>query len=184
MKLPVLQTPRLIIREISILDADDMFLYACNPSIGPMAGWAPHQNKNETLSVIGLFIEAKKRGEPGVYAIVDRFSGRMIGTIELFNYVPNFKAELGYALSEDYWGLGLIPEAAKAVIGFGFNTLNLKRIEVNAFTTNYQSIRVCEKLGFIKEGIARNGYMRYDGKIFDKVIYGMTNQEYYNLYSK
>lgn len=184
MRLPVLHTSRLIIREISLMDADDMFHYAQNPSIGPMAGWAPHQNKSETMAIIGMFIETKKRGEPGVYAIVDRFSGKMIGTIELFNYVPNFKAELGYALSEDYWGLGLIPEAAKAVISFGFNNLNLKRIEVNAFTNNYQSIRVCEKLGFIKEGIARNGYMRYDGKIFDKVVYGMTYQDFLNLKDK
>ena len=45
---------------------------------------------------------------------------------------------------------------------------------------NIQSQRVCEKLGFTKEGIARNGYIRYDGIIFDKVVYGMTSNEFYS----
>ena len=44
------------------------------------------------------------------------------------------------------------------------------------------SNEVCEKIGFVKEGVARNGYVRYDGKIFDKLIYGMTVDEYKEKY--
>ena len=180
MRLPILRTERLILREISILDAEDMFEYATDPAIGPMAGWIPHQTIEDSIRVISLFHETKKRGEPGVYAIVEKNTQKMIGTIELFNYVPNYKAELGYALSQKYWGKGLVPEAARAVLSFGFNQLRLKRIEVSAFTNNYQSIRVIEKLGFLREGIARNGYLRYDGRLFNKVIYGMTDKDYYH----
>ena len=61
-------------------------------------------------------------------------------------------------------------EAAKEVISYGFEFLDLKRIEAGTFIDNYQSQKVCEKIGFVKEGVARNGYVRYDGKIFDKLI--------------
>ena len=108
----------------------------------------------------------------------------MIGTIELYNHIPNFKAELGYALNPSYWGQGIIPEAAFQILNYGFEYLNLKRIEVGVFVDNYQSQRVCDKLGFIKEGVARNGYLRYDGKIFDKIQYGITNQEFFEKFGK
>ena len=98
----------------------------------------------------------------------------------MYNYVPNFKAELGYALNPSYWGNGIMTEAGKKVLDYGFNILGLKRIEAGTFVDNIQSQRVCEKLGFTKEGIARNGYIRYDGIIFDKVVYGMTSNEFYS----
>lgn len=178
-KLPVFKTDRLILRDINVYDAPDMFEYSCSPLVGPMAGWEPHKTVLETASVINLFIDSKNRGEPGVFAIIHRENNKMIGTIELYNYKPGFKAELGYALSPAYWGQGLIVEAANCLIDWGFNDLNLKRIEVAAFKENYQSQRVCEKLGFQKEGIARNAYLRYDGIVCDKVMFGMTDLDYY-----
>ena len=89
--------------------------------------------------------------ELGNWAIIYRANGKMIGTIELYNHIPYFKAELGYALSPTYWGQGIVPEAALEVISYGFEYLRLKRIEVGVFTDNFQSQRVCEKLGFTKD---------------------------------
>ena len=78
----------------------------------------------------------------------------MIGTIELYNHSPLFKAELGYALNPKYWGKGIIPEAVNEVVAFAFEFLSLKRLEVGLFLDNIQSKRVCEKTGFTFEGIA------------------------------
>ena len=91
-------------------------------------------------------------------------------------------AELGYSLNPNYWGNGLIVEAAEAVLDYGFNVLKVKRIEVSTFETNHQSIRVCEKLGLVKEGILRNSYMRYDGLIFNKVMFSITDTEFYQKF--
>lgn len=179
MNLPILYTDRLIIRPIAISDAYDMFEYAKTNLVGPNAGWEPHSTVEDTIRIIRQMILFKPSSELGIYAIVLRSENKMIGTIELYNYTPSFKAELGYALNPSYWGMGLTTEAARAVLEFGFKTLELKRVEVGTFTNNYQSQRVCEKLGFIKEGVARNGYIRYDGVIFDKLIYGMTSSEYF-----
>ena len=184
MSLPTLMTERLIIRPISVLDADDMYEYARTPYVGPLAGWEPHHSIDQTIAVIKNMQTIHSPNELGNWAIIYRANGKMIGTIELYNHIPYFKAELGYALSPTYWGQGIVPEAALEVISYGFEYLRLKRIEVGVFTDNFQSQRVCEKLEFTKEGIARNGYLRYDGKIFDKLQYGMTNVEFEEKYRK
>lgn len=178
MNLPILYTKRLIIRPLAVSDAEDMFEYAQTNLVGPKAGWAPHINLNETINILRNMVLFKPQYELGNWAIVDRSSNKMIGTIELYNYVPGFKAELGYALNPLYWGKGLVTEAAFKVLDYGFNVLELKRIEAATFLDNFQSQRVCEKIGMIKEGVARNGYIRYDGIIFDKVMFGITVEEY------
>ena len=71
-------------------------------------------------------------------------------------------------------------EAVKRVIKYLFDDLSVDIIFCGHFVDNYRSKRVCEKLGFTEEGVARKGYLRYDGIIFDKVIYGMTDTEYFN----
>lgn len=182
--LPVFTTDRLILREISILDARDMYEYARLPYVGPQAGWNPHSSIDETIRIIQMFIETKKSGDMGVWAIVDKKTRKMIGTIELYNYVPRFKAELGYVLNPKFWGKGYVVEAGKALLNYAFNTLGLKRVEAGVFVDNHQSIRVCEKLGLKREGIARKGYLRYDGLVLDKIVFGMTDDDYYDLSQK
>ena len=180
--LPILETERLILRSIQKDDAFDMHEYARTTLVGPKAGWAPHNSVHETTAVISLFIQQAQRTGLGVYAIVLKENNKMVGTIELFNFYANFKAEMGYALNPRYWGNGIIPEAGRAILDWGFNKLNLKRIEINLFVDNIQSERVCQKLGFSFEGIIRNGYMRYDGLIFDEKKYSITDTDYRKLY--
>ena len=74
--LPVLTTKRLILREISILDLQDMYEYAVLPYVGPEAGWKPHTSIEETLNIIRMFIETNKKGDVGVWAIVDKQQGK------------------------------------------------------------------------------------------------------------
>ena len=102
----------------------------------------------------------------------------MIGTCELHTYVAGFKAELGYTVNPAYWGKGIAVEASKALLKWGFEGLGLRRIECMCFVRNNQSRRVCEKLGFKYEGVRRNGYQLYDGRIFDLISYAMTNDDY------
>jgi ribosomal-protein-alanine N-acetyltransferase len=177
--LPTIFTERLILRNISLADAKDMFEYAQTSYVGPVAGWHPHKTLAETKAIINMFLGYQAKGALGVYAIVLKNENKMIGTIELFNYVRDFKAEMGYALNPSYWGNGFVPEAAEAILAWGFDDLNLKRIEINLFTDNHQSERVCQKLGMTYEGLIRNGYLRYDGLIFDEKKYSITDKEYY-----
>ncbi len=179
-RIPTLHTERLTLRPLSVLDADDMFEYARTPYVGPLAGWEPHKTVSETINVITNLITPRSPYDLGVWAIIDNNTSKMIGTIELYNHSPLFKAELGYALSPKYWGLGIVPEAVNEVVAYAFEFLALKRLEVGLFLDNIQSKRVCEKTGFTFEGVSRNGYIRYDGKILDKANYAMTKEDYFN----
>lgn len=177
--LPTITTNRLILRNIGYQDVKDMYEYASTDLVGPTAGWPPHKTIQDTEAVITSFINSQKMGDLGVWAIVLKENKKMIGTIELYNWVFRFSAELGYSLNPAYWGNGFAAEAGFAVLDFAFNHLRLKRVEAGTFETNYQSMRVCEKLGFTREGVLRNCYLRYDGTVFNKVVYGITDRDYY-----
>lgn len=179
MSLPILVTDRLIIRPLSIRDAEDMYEYAKTDFVGPWAGWEPHRSISDTMAIIRAMTSLTGYHQLGNWAIIYKENHKMIGTIEFFNYTPMFKAELGYALNNNYWGQGIVPEAGVAVLEYGFCVLKLKRVEVEVFTNNIRSQKVCEKLGFVYEGTSRNGYLRYDGKVFDKMSYGMTDTDYF-----
>ena len=175
--LPKLETKRLTLRPISLNDIDDVFEYAKNPLVGPNAGWKPHASKKETEAFVTYAIKKREFGQPGIYAIVHNGSQKMIGTIEIHTY-NQFKAEIGFVLNPDYWGQGIIVEAAKAVIVYGFEILHLKRLQYGYFLFNIRSKRVCEKLGFTKEGILRNKFQNYNGEIIDEVIASITSEDY------
>lgn len=183
-ELPIIETPRLWLREINLEDSLDMFEYACLPQVGPMAGWEPHQSINETRTIIKMFREKKLYDQLGVFVIVLKKENKMIGTVELHGYVRGFKAELGYTVSPYYWGNGYAVEASKEIIRWGFTSLHLKRIECTTFVTNSQSRRVCEKLGLRYEGVRKNGYMLYDGSIHDIFVYSITDEEFYQKQNK
>lgn len=177
-KLPIIETERLILREIKESDVNDMYEYAHLPYIGPSAGWAPHQSKEETRTIIRMMNGKYRFGGVGTFAIVYKENSKMIGTIELHSMVKNYKAELGYTVNPEYWGKGIAFEGAKAIIPWGFEALDLKRIECTAFTNNYQSKRVCEKLGLTYEGIRKKGYVLYNGYIGDIYCYAITDDEF------
>lgn len=178
--LPTVMTERLILRETKTSDYKDMYEYASLPNVGPVAGWKPHANLRETKAILQLFEDKKKFGQLGTYAIVLRESQKMIGTVELHSYIALFKAELGYTVSPYYWGRGIAVEASKEVIKVGFEYFGLRRIECTTFVDNYQSQRVCEKLGLTYEGIRKNGYQLYDGTIHDIQCYSIIDEEYFS----
>ena len=115
-----------------------------------MAGWLPHKDLEESRTVLGFFIRDKK-----TFAIVLKETGKVIGSLGLEDRegeLPVSKGslgrEIGYALSKDFWGRGLVPEAVKAVIDYCFTELAFDWLTCGHFVWNHQSRRVVEKCGF------------------------------------
>lgn len=184
-------TSRLHIRPITVLDADDMYEYAKTPYVGPTAGWKPHESRTDTISVInGAISNAVYYRNSfasffvGTWAIVLQDTGKMIGTVDLYDFIPHHKAVMGYSLNPQYWGLGIAPEAAREIVHYAFDFLKIKRLEASVIVDNNQSIRVCEKLGFTREGIRRKGHQRYDGTFLDTIVYSLTDDDYRELYGE
>lgn len=156
---PCFITERLILRPWHMEDVEDLFKYAKDPDIGLSAGWKPHKDVEESMEVIeNVFMK------PGVYAIVYKETNEVIGSIGLHAGSKKSRglgadenqAEIGYWLAKPYWGRGLIPEAAKELVEFGFLELGLNRIWIAYFDGNHKSKRVAEKLGFTYSHFAEN----------------------------
>ena len=144
-----LETPRLWLRPFEEEDAADVYAYARDPRVGPIAGWPPHKSVEESREVIRTVFSA-----PHVFAMELRQSGRVIGSVGLVGGHPAGICpacpddEIGYALRRDYWGLGLVPEAVRAVLEYSFTELRLKRVWCAHYAGNWRSNRVMEKCGF------------------------------------
>jgi len=145
----IIQTERLILRPWKETDLNDLYEYASVDGVGQMAGWVPHKSAEESQVILSHFIEGKK-----TFAL--EHNGKVIGSlgIEKYNEENNPELaqqqgrEIGYVLSRDYWGRGLMPEAVKAVIDWLFAEIGLDFIMIGHFDWNNQSRRVIEKCGF------------------------------------
>jgi ribosomal-protein-alanine N-acetyltransferase len=173
-----LETERLILRPFEETDLEDFFEYAKNPNVGPCAGWPPHSSKEDSYKILCMFMQNDE-----VWALEYKENHKVIGSMGLHKD-PLRSAEdvkmLGYVLSEDYWGQGIIVEAIKAVLDFTFGTLNLALLSVHHYSFNQQSKRVIEKCGFVKEGTLRHAAQIYNSSIYDIVCYSMTKEEWKN----
>lgn len=145
-----LETERLILRPWRQSELEDFYEYARVEGVGEKAGWAPHHSIEETQEILSSFIEEDK-----VLAIYHKADQRVIGSlgIELYKegelvWRPYQGREIGYVLSKDYWGQGLMPEAVEAVIDLCFNEWQLDFLVCGYFSHNIQSKRVQEKMGF------------------------------------
>lgn len=144
-----LATRRLTLRPWRETDLEDFYAYARVDGVGQMAGWIPHRNMEESRQILSHFIAGKR-----TFAL--EHQGKVIGSLGIEEYSeanypelsPLRGRELGYVLSRDYWGQGLMPEAVEAVVQYLFQEIGLDFIIVGHFDWNSQSRRVAEKCGF------------------------------------
>lgn len=148
-----LETERLVLRPWRESDLQDLYRYARVDGVGQMAGWQPHPDLDMSRQVLNMFIEEKK-----TFALELKQNGKVIGSLGIEARDENLDLpehlagrELGYVLSKDYWGRGLMPEAVKAVITYCFKELHYDYLSCAHFVWNAQSRRVIEKCGFAFE---------------------------------
>ena len=145
----VLHTPRLTLRPWRLRDLDDLFAYARDPEVGPNAGWAAHPSRDHSVPILLRFITEKK-----TFAI--EYEGKVVGSVGIENYneklLPQPDAlrcrEIGFVLSRECWGMGLMTEAVRGVIRFLFEDVGLDAVVCGHFLRNARSARVQEKCGF------------------------------------
>ena len=171
-----LETQRLFLRGWHTEDLEDFYEYCKNPHVGPAAGWEPHQGIEVSRSILSSFIEKDE-----VWAIIEKETGKAIGSVGLHDdklrEFPEARM-LGYVLSEEYWGKGIMTEAVKAVLAHAFLERSLLIVSVFHYPFNQRSRRVIEKCGFTYEGTMRIAAKIYDGTIYDACCYSMTREEY------
>lgn len=118
------------------------------------------------------------RGEGASYAITDRATEALLGAIGLHLHPRFHRAEMGYWIGVPYWNRGYASEAGRAVLRFGFETLDLRRIYAAHFARNPASGRVLQKLGMQREGVWRQ-HLRRGERFEDAVVYGILRHEWH-----
>ncbi|MBQ6370868.1 MAG: GNAT family N-acetyltransferase [Firmicutes bacterium] len=180
-KVPILETQRLVLRGWKKKDAADLYAYAKSPNVGPHAGWKPHADIRESRMIITQMFQQNM-----TWAITIRGEDIPIGSIgfEPDAYRPHINSrEMGYSMNEDYWGQGIMTEAARRLLKYGFEELGLATVMIRTGEANKRSQRVIEKCGFHYEGTLRQCYRMYNGEIRDSRVYSMLREEYEELVS-
>lgn len=168
-----LQTERLILRPVQPDDAEAMFDYLRDEETVRFITVPPVKTVTEVLenSIQSYFML-----DPiGKWAIV--YDPKMVGTIDLRLNEAHRQAEIGYVLNKRYWGQGIMPEAAQAILAVGFDQLQLVRIFSEHDTRNPKSGRVMTKIGMQQEGVALKSQI-IKGEIVDMVHYAITDTQY------
>ncbi|WP_249870363.1 GNAT family N-acetyltransferase [Oceanobacillus saliphilus] len=154
--LPTLETDRLILRKIKKHDIEDMYLYGSNEEVAKYVTWDAHKSLSDTEAFMNYALAKYKNKDVAPWAIQYKENGKMIGTIDFIWWKPkHYSAEIGYVISQDYWGMGICTEAAKEMIKFGFEKMNLVRIQAKCMLENIGSEKVMEKIGMVYEGTLR-----------------------------
>jgi len=175
--LPELNTQRLLLRKLRPEDAENIFEYASDPQVAKEVTWDAHRSPADSLEFVKFNLGKYERGEVADWGLVLKENNKLIGTIGFVWWRPaHAKAELGYAMSRTYWGRGLMPEAAKAVMDFGFGRMKLHRVEARCNVTNPASERVMMKCGMKYEGLLR-GAIWEKGVFKDLKIYSILDSE-------
>ena len=178
--IPQLETDRLILRRMLPTDAEDMYDYAHRSDVTRHLTWDPHPNLNYTKEYLAYISAHYAAGDFHDWAVVVREYGRMIGTCGFTRFhCESDCAEIGYVIHPAFWGRGIATEAVGEVIRFGFQRLELNRIEAKFMEGNEASRRVMEKNGMKFEGILRQS-MYIKGEYRNVGVCSILRNEYFS----
>ena len=174
------ETERLLLRPWQESDLQDFYEYGRNPEVGPNAGWKPHENIGESREILEKFVKSNNE-----FAIVLKENGKAIGSMgfeidRTHNENLGKGRELGYVLSHDYWGRGLMPEAVRGALKYVFEEREYDYFAVAHFPFNQRSKRVIEKCGFRYQKTLKDSAVNYDGTKLDELCYVMTKEDYFS----
>lgn len=178
-QLPVIETERLILRGRRLSDAEDIFAFAKLAEVTYPAGFPPVATIEGEIHYLDTIYpeNLKKEKLPSGYGITLKDQDKVIGSIDFNHRHENDVFEMGYLLHPDYWGQGIVPEAAEALLEYGFTKLHLHKIELACYSYNKQSQAVADKLGFTLEARIRDRKDAQD-KRCDDLRYGILKTEW------
>ncbi|WP_270322003.1 GNAT family N-acetyltransferase [Weissella confusa] len=171
------ESSRLFFRHATEQDAADMFELFHNPEV---LKWIHAPMPASVEDTLENTIRGYHMSNPlGKYVMVQKSSGKVIGSFDIRPVEKQNLAEIGYALNKDYWGKGIMTEALIAGIKIGFETLGLNRIQTDHAPENIGSGRVMEKAGMQYEGTLRQFERLPNGQYVDSKIYSILSSDYF-----
>ena len=170
---PILSTERLLLRRIEESDVNEIFILRSDKRVMQFIERRSAKSIEEALLFIQNINDLIKNNDAIQWAIIFNNDPKLIGTICIWNISKeHHRGEIGYVLHTDAHGKGIMQEALKAVINFGFKILKLHSIEADVNPDNIPSIKLLERNKFTREGYFKENIF-FDGKFFDTVVYSL-----------
>jgi len=175
---PTLPTARLLLRPVTESDADTLFAIHSDAHVLRYWDAPPWTERAQAERFIAASRQMADDGTGARLAIERTADRTCIGWCSLTRWDPGHRsASMGYCLDDAAWGHGYATEAARALLDWAFDTLDLNRVQAETDTRNLASARVLEKLGFVREGTLREDCV-VNGEISDSWVYGLLRREW------
>ena len=175
---PTLHTARLRLRPFTGADADSLF--ALHSSAHVLRYWdaPPWNDRARAERFIAACRQMAEDGNGARLAVDRAADGAFVGWCALNRWNPDYRsAAIGYVYDDAAWGNGYATEAARALLQWAFDALDLNRVQAETDTRNAASARVLEKLGFVREGTLREDCV-VNGEVSDSWVYGLLRREW------
>lgn len=173
---PELMTDRLLLRQINLSDAPEIFFLRSSEKVLEFIGREPAVSIKEAEAFINLITQSVKSNESVMWGITLRNNPSVvIGNICYWRLQKeNYRAEIGYSLHPQYWRMGIMKEAINKVLNYGFEIMKLHSVEARINASNVSSAAILEATGFAKEGYLKEEF-HFRGRFSDTVIYSLLN---------
>jgi ribosomal-protein-alanine N-acetyltransferase len=177
----VIETERLILRPFKYSDDDAMLKYwIADEKIQSLYSEPVYSTKEEVKGLLDKYIGSYQKEDYYRWAIIDKANNECICQIAYFLVdSKNHFAEIEYCIGSDFQCRGYATEATKAVIDYGFNRINLHKVQICTKTINKPSKRVIEKCGFTYEGTLRD-YFYMNNQYVGRLYFSILREEYEN----
>ena len=178
-----LETDRLILRKVSINDAENAYKEWCSSDIvSKYVLWNKHKNVDETKELFRMWEEDYNNLDTFRWIVELKDTKEVIGTIDVCNkkFLCFSSCEIGYCYGDSFWNKGYATEALKRVIKFLFEEVEVETIWADHASNNPASGKVMKKSGMTYEGIQRSRIIDKEGLRNDLISYSITKEEYYN----
>lgn len=168
------------LRRLQMSDADDIF-EIIDSQRDYLGKWLPFVETTEDVGSIQKFISnvISKPEERSEFTYSIRKNNQLVGLIDIKTTdLSNKRTEIGYWLSEDFQGEGIMSRSVQRICDYAFNNLNLNRVEIKCATGNIPSKSIAKRLGFLLEGTEREGELLSNNKYTDLEVYSMLKRDF------
>lgn len=181
---PILKTERLILRQITLDDAEDYFEMRSDPRVMKYQARPIAKTIEESTELIENGIITLANNKAICWAICLKDHPKCIGTIGFYRtQFENYRPEIGYEMHAGFWGKGLASEAVQAALDYAFFEVKAHSVEANIDPKNIASAKILDRNNFIKEGHFRENYLA-KGKFTDSAIYSLLKSRHIAMTGK
>ncbi|BBH23559.1 N-acetyltransferase [Paenibacillus baekrokdamisoli] len=164
---PILSTGRLVLRQMTLEDAADLYHIYSDKQVIKYLDWNGPSDVEQARALILSWNELFMDKKLLPWGITRQSDPKLIGTIMYmpsrgtFETIPLFPLSIGFELSTEYWNQGIMSEALEEVTQFGIHTIGAHRIQADVVPENTASLRILKKFGFKYEGLLKQ-YLKHD----------------------